>query len=234
VSAAIWAGVATAGGWSVVVSGVAADVRAEERDRLMAALPWVGGWGEPPCLFRLPSISVSGRSIPKTPMTVGGLTLAGTGAGTPAAQGDRPPFGVTGGEPIDAQECRLLLAAKDVGRLAMVVSGRPLVFPVNYALDGETIVFRTAVGTKLHAISRSLVSFEVDGWSPPSQSPWYVVVEGLAQEITSADSPSLRERLARLPVYPLAAGDRHHYVRITPAMVCGRRFPSRTGPGGPG
>jgi len=225
--------VGPAGGWSVVVTGVARELRAEERGRLTAALPWAGVSGEPPCLFRLPSIIVSGRSIPKTPMHVGGLTLVDSGSGAPAADDGRAPFGVTGGEPIGADECRRLLGAEGVGRLAMVVSGRPLVFPVNYALDGEAIVFRTAPGTKLHAISRSLVTFEVDGWSPSSQSAWSVVVEGLAQEITSAEAPSLRERLARLPVYPLAAGERHHYVRITPARVSGRCFRSRSGSGEP-
>ena len=55
----------------------------------------------------------------------------------------------TGLEVIAPDECRRLLGGDVVGRLAIVDGGSPAIFPVNYALDGEAIVFRTAPGTKL-------------------------------------------------------------------------------------
>ena len=57
----------------------------------------------------------------------------------------------TGLEVIEPDECRRLLAADDVGRLAIIDGGTPAVFPINYALDGDAIVFRTGPGTKLSA-----------------------------------------------------------------------------------
>jgi nitroimidazol reductase NimA-like FMN-containing flavoprotein (pyridoxamine 5'-phosphate oxidase superfamily) len=114
----------------------------------------------------------------------------------------------------------------------VVLAGRPAVFPVNYALDGDAVVFRTAPGTKLEAISRSLVAFQVDCWAP-SGTGWSVVVEGFAQEVTSADAPGLRERLAALPLRPWAPGDRLHFVRIVPFTITGARLhPTTNGNGG--
>lgn len=85
-------------------------------------------------------------------------------------------------------------------------------------------MFRTGPGTKLEAISRSLAAFEVDRLSPVSLAGWSVVVEGIAQEVTSADAPGVRERLADLPVRPWAAGDRHHFVRIVAMSITGIRL----------
>jgi nitroimidazol reductase NimA-like FMN-containing flavoprotein (pyridoxamine 5'-phosphate oxidase superfamily) len=39
-----------------------------------------------------------------------------------------------------------------VGRVGFVVDGRPLILPVNYLADDDSIVFCTAPGTKLSAI----------------------------------------------------------------------------------
>ena len=50
----------------------------------------------------------------------------------------------TGLEVIDPDECRRLLAGDEIGRLAIINGATPAVFPVNYALDGDTVVFRTA------------------------------------------------------------------------------------------
>jgi len=52
---------------------------------------------------------------------------------------------------LDRDECLELLAADGVGRLAVVQASTPAVFPVNYVLDGEDIIFRSDPGTKLAA-----------------------------------------------------------------------------------
>jgi uncharacterized protein len=49
---------------------------------------------------------------------------------------------------LDRDQCLSLLAGDEVGRLAVIVGNTPTIFPVNYALDGDTIVFRTDPGTK--------------------------------------------------------------------------------------
>ena len=72
------------------------------------------------------------------------------------------------------------MAGQDVGRLVVVDNGRPLIFPVNYALDGEAPVFRTASGTKLWASTHAPVAFEVDSIDREARSGWSVVVHGIA------------------------------------------------------
>jgi uncharacterized protein len=49
----------------------------------------------------------------------------------------------TGLEELDRDECLRLLARCSLGRVGIVVSGRPLMFPVNFTLDGEAVVFRS-------------------------------------------------------------------------------------------
>ncbi len=123
-------------------------------------------------------------------------------------------------EVLLANQCWDLLRANEVGRLGISVGGRPDIFPVNYVADHGTIVFRTAEGTKLAAVvMESPVAFEVDG--EDLGVAWSVVVKGRAVEI--ADQYELFDALD-LPLYPWNASPRHHFVRIIPEQVTGRRF----------
>jgi uncharacterized protein len=104
-----------------------------------------------------------------------------------------------------------------------VVGGRPLIFPVNYALGDRVIAIRTVEGTKLAAARNSHVAFEVDSYDPDAGSGWSVLVQGVAYEIT--DAVDRQSRLARrLPVRPLPSGQRDHWLGIHPVAVTGRRF----------
>jgi uncharacterized protein len=128
----------------------------------------------------------------------------------------------TGIEVLDRELCRRLLAADEVGRLAVVRGGAPVILPVNYALDGDDIVFRTAPGTKLDAAGRSPACFEIDAFDRATRHGWSVVVSGRLEEV---DEFSRRElaRLRSLPVSPWAEGDRDHWVRLVPSQITGRR-----------
>jgi uncharacterized protein len=196
-----------AAGWSVVVAGVATEIRDPAELRRLRAVPALAeATDEAPCLFRVSAEMLSGRRLLAWPLHVAGTVLAASAHGAPAEAGspaDATPTPLDGSrlEPITEDECLRLLSTEEVGRLVVVLDGRPQVFPVNYALDGDAVVFRTAPGTKLEAITRSLVAFEVDRLSP-SATGWKVVVEGIAQEVTSADGPSLRERIAAFPSTP--------------------------------
>src|SRR5690625_6427792 len=73
---------------------------------------------------------------------------------------------------LNRQQAELLLRNTRHGRLAFMAEGKVEIFPVNYALDGKKLFFRTAPGAKLLAEeSCSLVAFETvvilpyDGWS---------------------------------------------------------------------
>jgi uncharacterized protein len=132
----------------------------------------------------------------------------------------------TGLDVIDRQECMQLLARGGLGRVAVVPDGvRPTVLPVNYVLDGESIVFRTAAGSKLTAALRNgHAAFEIDGADPLGHTGWSVVVAGHAEEITDPDELA---RAAELPLRPWADGDKPHWVRIPTDRVTGRRIVHR-------
>src|SRR5438270_13114062 len=91
----------------------------------------------------------------------------------------------SGIEMLDREECLRLLASHQVGRLAVAYDGHPDVFPVNYVLDGEHVVFRTAEGSKLRGAEREPLAFEVDDIDLTSQTAWSVVVHGVGQRMTS-------------------------------------------------
>ncbi len=128
----------------------------------------------------------------------------------------------SGIEVIDRALCLRLLAADEVGRLAVVSGGAPVILPVNYALDGEDVVFRTAPGTKLDAASRSPACFEIDAFDRATHHGWSVVVSGRLEEVDEHASRDLA-RLRSLPVTPWAEGDRDHWLRLVPSRITGRR-----------
>jgi uncharacterized protein len=125
-------------------------------------------------------------------------------------------------EAIPYEDCHDLLASQVVGRLVVLVDGRVEIFPVNYGLDGDGIVFRTNAGTKLRGLLSGEVVFEVDHIDLTTRSGWSIIVRGNAQNISHFDSPPLRER-AKEPW----AGPKDFLVRITPRTLSGRRVLSQ-------
>ena len=207
-------------GWSVVVSGQATPLPDD---------PPAASGASPAAYrrYRLATDLVTGRRLANAPIHVGGTVPAALDATVNLhAVATRSGYGA-GAESMPVDECLRRLAGEEVGRLAVVVGGKPLVFPVNYVFDGGTVVFRTAAGAKLDAISRSLATFEVDRWVPGDRSGWTVSVEGFAVEVTEANGAQLRHRLAALPLFPWVPGERSHLVRVLPVSVHGRRWAER-------
>jgi hypothetical protein len=104
-------------------------------------------------------------------------------------------------------------AGHPVGRVAIIVGHYPLVFPVNYALEGRYLLFRTGVGTKLWATTRSNVTFEVDDLDFAHQRGWSVMAHGVAREVRADRQPSLARRAEEAAPVPWAPGRRDHLVR---------------------
>ncbi len=127
-------------------------------------------------------------------------------------------------EELGRTECVELLRAKSVGRVGFVGPDGPLVLPVNYVMDGETVLFRTSpynvMGT---ALREAQAAFEVDDLDDYLQSGWSVLVQGTAGFVVDDDEAELtHERLARPE--PWAAGTRTLYVRVTAHTISGRRL----------
>lgn len=119
-------------------------------------------------------------------------------------------------------ECWELLAASIVGRLAIIVDGRPEIFPVNFVLERRSVVFRTAAGTKLWgSMKEEPAAFEIDGYDPGTQEAWSVVARGGTALIENPDEQSAADALGLEPWEP---GTKSHYVRLSPEALTGRRF----------
>jgi nitroimidazol reductase NimA-like FMN-containing flavoprotein (pyridoxamine 5'-phosphate oxidase superfamily) len=200
-------------GWSVVVNGAAEDL---DRDVAELVRPLVSPWPAAPGdrLLLVRSERISGRRV----VTAAAPPPGPSGADT-TDPGSRPVLGRRG---LAADAALDLLRRGDeaVGRLAACPGGEPMIFPLNYAVDGDAIVFRTQAGTKLSAITRSLVTFETDHFDASGQG-WAVTFEGLAQEVLDSDPASLLARIDALALDTWPAGDRRHVVRITPYAVRG-------------
>jgi nitroimidazol reductase NimA-like FMN-containing flavoprotein (pyridoxamine 5'-phosphate oxidase superfamily) len=138
----------------------------------------------------------------------------------------------TGVEVIERRECLELLATDVVGRVAVVEGTGPLVLPVNYALHGEQVVFRTGPGSKLAASRGRQVCFEVDSFDRLTRSGWSVVVRGRLEEVGPFDrSLAALEHLAE----PWLGTEPPNIVRVVPTVISGRRVrPPAAPPGGRG
>lgn len=123
--------------------------------------------------------------------------------------------------PLSEAEAWELLKSQRVGRLATSVSQQPEIFPVNFVVDGETIVFRTAAGSKLLELAtNSKVAFEVDSWDA-DLGGWSVVTTGEAERV---DAFGEIERLETLPLKPWVPTVKTNFVKVTVTSINARKF----------
>ena len=66
----------------------------------------------------------------------------------------------------------------------MLADGGPLILPVNYRMDGESIVFRTDPGLKLDQGVRSHACFEIDHFDRGNRSGGASSPAGRLEEVT--------------------------------------------------
>ena len=127
-------------------------------------------------------------------------------------------------EDLSPDECFTLLGQETVGRLIYVDDLGPAAVPVNYALAGQGIVFRSADGSKMRASREHNVAFEVDHIDKADHSGWSVLVRGTSEEV---EFEHLHELLVRIDGYvplPWKKGIHKIWVVITPKTVTGRRL----------
>lgn len=132
------------------------------------------------------------------------------------------PTDHAGLEVLDLETCLRLLESQPVGRVAFLEAGQPNVMPVNFARDGVTVVFRTAVGSKFDAAVREApVAFEVDRYDPETRTGWSVLVRGTTQVVDEEDAGGF----ADLDLHPWADQvGRPNWVRIRADEISGRRI----------
>lgn len=100
------------------------------------------------------------------------------GSSAAAAQ-SRGPWDHRGLRVMGVEECLALLRDAPMGRLAFLHEGGPVVLPINHAMVGTELVFRTAWGAKVLSVDEGgPVAFEVDGIDEQRQAGWSVVATG--------------------------------------------------------
>jgi hypothetical protein len=112
------------------------------------------------------------------------------------------------------------LQRSSIGRIALSADNKPAIFPIDFYSDGQTILFRTAAGTKLtDLLANPFVAFEADEHT--TRHSLSVIIEGRADVLTDGDDIATADRAALPRWIPIAA---YVYVRITPTKIHGRRF----------
>ncbi|GAA2180324.1 pyridoxamine 5'-phosphate oxidase family protein [Leucobacter tardus] len=121
---------------------------------------------------------------------------------------------------LDAAVSWERLRSQHLGRIVTRVGDVVDIFPVNYVVDGESIVFRTAEGGKLAELTiNERVLFEVDDYD--ALEAWSVVVRGTAQRL---ESDAEVAEVEQLPLRPMVPTLKTNFVRITATEVTGRQF----------
>ncbi len=125
-------------------------------------------------------------------------------------------------ELLSEETAMALLRVATIGRVGVTMGALPAIFPVNYGVIDDTIVFRTAPGSKLEAALRgAVVAFEVDDYDSHDRTGWSVLAIGPSEVVHDLD---VTFKLRDAGVEPWAGGRRTNIVRIRPEMLSGRRI----------
>jgi len=125
---------------------------------------------------------------------------------------------------IPRRICVELLSENNVGRIAVIENGYPVVLPVNYRLvqaEQQTLI---AVRTRPdNVIDRAgpPVAFEIDGIDAYHRTGWSVLVRGKLHHMIDAER---RSRPGLLDPQSWVHGDRDAWLLIEPESITGRRL----------
>lgn len=128
-------------------------------------------------------------------------------------------------EELGREECLRLLKAHGVGRVGASVQCRPIIYPVNYTLADDSILFLTRPGGDLDkATEGTIVAFEIDSADFAYHEGWSVLVVGRSAHVSD---PAALIRARQVSLLPWAGEERTSMVRIVLDHVSGRRISHR-------
>jgi nitroimidazol reductase NimA-like FMN-containing flavoprotein (pyridoxamine 5'-phosphate oxidase superfamily) len=123
---------------------------------------------------------------------------------------------------VDTAGCLRLLTATHLGRLAVVVEGRPRIVVLNHLRDARGLVFRTGVDALLARLTgdgRAVhAAYEADSVTPTLRSGWSVIARGL---LARENDPEVVAH-ARRTLETWAHGERDTVLRLTIEELHGR------------
>ncbi|QCX26212.1 pyridoxamine 5'-phosphate oxidase family protein [Nocardioides jishulii] len=121
---------------------------------------------------------------------------------------------------LDDDQCWELLRGEEFGRLAFHLAEEVHIAPVNYAVDHQSLLFRTAEGSKLLAVVMNPdVAFEIDTYD--DETARSVIVRGTARLLEEDEA----HRAENVPLRPWVDADvKYNVVEIIPTKMTGRLF----------
>ncbi|WP_137843152.1 pyridoxamine 5'-phosphate oxidase family protein [Microbacterium sp. 2FI] len=118
------------------------------------------------------------------------------------------------------EQCWERLRGQQLGRLVTRVGDVLDIFPVNYVVDGQGVLFRTAQGSKLFELTvNDEVLFEVDDHT--EVDAWSVIVRGHARPLETSAEVERADALGLTPWIPTL---KYTYVHVDAASLSGRAF----------
>ena len=121
---------------------------------------------------------------------------------------------------LTLDECRHRLSSRNVGRLAVATPLGPRIYPVNYVVDEESVVFRTNPFGMLGTFGWGFeVAFEVDRTDEAAKHGWSVVLLGRGQLLDRLDVDNVAREHG---LESWAGGDKSLYVRLVWRHISGR------------
>ena len=119
------------------------------------------------------------------------------------------------------EECRELLGTCKVGRVSITHDALPLIAPVNYVVDGNSIVFRTRRdGILAEGCNDTVIAFEIDELAADGTGGWSVNVVGIAALLGESE----QLRACSLGLVSAAGDERDQFVRLRIGLLSGRRI----------
>ena len=126
-------------------------------------------------------------------------------------------------ETLELEQCLEHLRTEQVGRIAIVVDGSPIVLPITYRLletSGRTwIAIRTRPGNVIDQAPMN-TAFEIDGIDPSHHRGWSVLVRGALQHV----DPEAADFRERFDPQPWMTTDRDSWLVIEPYSITGREL----------
>src|ERR1051325_5944719 len=123
---------------------------------------------------------------------------------------------------LSREECLRLLGTMAVGRLVYTDQALPVVHPVVYVVDGESVVLRVPEGSSTLVARDTIVAFQIDEVEADLSRGWSVMAVGHVSEV---DDEAVLARLRELPLASRGVGRQDRYLVVALEVLSGRRIP---------
>ena len=90
---------------------------------------------------------------------------------------------------LSPDECRALLRAGSIGRVAVSIDALPAIFPVRYRLEDDDILIHSArTGPAAVSVADAVIAFQADDFDAESATGWSVLVVGRAERAAESSA----------------------------------------------